>query len=126
MDRRQRNTMSRSTPPRTEVLRRQGLLESGFALLSAVLLLGSTASPGLVVAMGALSVWMALRGRRMVEQAVPLTDPQRLELQRLANDSKPVRELLALLERAGQQPALYDLERCRRLARVTALIDGRA
>jgi hypothetical protein len=126
MDRRQRNAMIRSTPPRTELLRRQGQLESGFALLSAVLLLGSSASPGLVAAMGALAVWMALRGRRMVEQALPLTDAQRAELQRLATDSKPVRELLALLERAGQQPVLYDLERCRRLARVTALIDGRA
>lgn len=118
--------MIRSTPPRTELLRRQGLIESGFALLSAVLLLGSTASPGLITALGALSVWMAVRGRRMVEQALPLSDAQRRELQRLATESKPVRELLALLERTGQEPVLYDLERCRRLARVAAVIDGSA
>ena len=51
--------MSTERPSRTELLRRQGLTESAFAVLTAVLMLGSTASPAIVLAAGALSIWMA-------------------------------------------------------------------
>jgi hypothetical protein len=36
-----------------------------------------------------------------------------------------VRELVAVIERAGQTPVRFDLNRCRRLARVESLLDGR-
>lgn len=111
---------------RSEVVRLKGLTESGFAVLTAALLLGSSASPPVALAMGGLSVWMALRGLRMVEQAVPLDGAQRRELDRLASQSRHVRELLAVIAQAGQQPIRYDLERCRRLARFESLLDGRA
>jgi hypothetical protein len=110
---------------RTELLRRQGLTESAFAVLTAVLLLGSTASPGVVLAAGALATWMAWRGRRMVELAVPLADAERRELEHLAAGSRHVRELLGLLAKAGQQPVRFDLVRCRRLAQVESMLDGR-
>ncbi len=112
--------------PRSEVVRLKGLTESGFAVLTAALLLGSSASPPVALAMGGLSVWMALRGLRMVEQAVPLDDAQRRELDRLASRSRHVRELLAVIAQAGQQPIRYDFERCRRLARFESMLDGRA
>ena len=116
--------MSTERPSRTELLRRQGLTESAFAVLTAVLMLGSTASPAIVLAAGALSIWMAWRGRRLVELAVPLADPERRELERLAAGSRHVRELLGLLAKVGQQPVRFDLVRCRRLARVESLLDG--
>jgi hypothetical protein len=107
--------MNTERPDRTALLRRQGTTESAFAVLTAVLLLGSTASPGIVVMAGALAVWMAWRGRRMVELAVPLADAERRELEHLAADSRHVRE----------QPVRFDLLRCRRLAQVESLLDGR-
>jgi len=110
---------------RTAQLRRQGLIESGFALAMAVMLFTGSSSGGMVFALGSLAVWMALRGRNMVDGAVPLTVPEQRELDRLKSESTHVRELLALVEGAGQQPVRYDLMRCRRLARVTALLDGR-
>jgi len=110
---------------RTGQLRRQGLTESGFALATAVLLATASTSIGVVYAVGALAVWMALRGRDMVDGAVPLTGVERRELDRLRGESAHVREWLALIEAAGQQPVRYDLQRCRRLARVAALLDGR-
>ena len=129
--------MNTERPDRTALLRRQGTTESAFAVLTAVLLLGSTASPGIVAMAGALAVWMAWRGRRMVELAVqraegggflmlkPLADAERRELEHLAADSRHVRELLALLAKSGQQPVRFDLLRCRRLAQVESLLDGR-
>jgi hypothetical protein len=118
--------MSPDRPSRTELLRRQGFTESAFALLTALLLLGSSASPGIVLLAGALSIWMAWRGRRMVELAVPLQDAERRELETLAARSRHVRELLELLARSGQQPVRFDLLRCRRLAQVESMLDGRA
>jgi hypothetical protein len=109
---------------RTAVLRRQGLVESGFAVLTAVMLLAGGASPAAVLAIGAAALWMALRGRRMVELSAPLDEPGRRELQQLASASKHVRELIGVLARSGQQPVRWDLERCRKLARLEALIDG--
>ncbi len=117
--------MNTERPSRTELLRRQGLTESAFAVLTAVLLLGSTASPGVVLAAGALATWMAWRGRRMVELAVPLVDAERRELEHLASGSRHVRELLGLLAKTGQQPVRFDLVRCRRLAQVESMLDGR-
>lgn len=117
--------MNTERPDRTALLRRQGTTESAFAVLTAVLLLGSTASPGIVVMAGALAVWMVWRGRRMVELAVPLANAERRELEHLAADSRHVRELLALLAKSGQQPVRFDLLRCRRLAQVESLLDGR-
>ena len=117
--------MPEETVSRTAVLRRQGLVESGFAVLTAVMLLGGSASPAAVLAIGAAALWMALRGRRMVELSVPLGEPERRELQQLAGTSKHVRELVGVLARSGQQPVRWDLERCRKLARVEALINGR-
>lgn len=110
--------------PRIRLLNRQGLMESGFALLTAVMMAAGTSSGALTPVVGAMAVWMALRGRTMLLGAVPLTDPERRELDRMKTGSRPVRELLALLERAGQEPVRYDLERCRRLARLASLIDG--
>jgi hypothetical protein len=110
---------------RIEQLRRQGLIESGFALATAVMLFTGSSSVGVAFAVGFLAVWMAVRGRNMVDGAVPLTEPERRELDRLKGESQHVRELLALLEGAGQTPVRYDLVRCRRLARVTSLLDGR-
>jgi hypothetical protein len=117
--------MDTNPPDRTELLRRQGMTESAFAVATAVLLLGSSASPVLGLAVGAMAIWMAVRGRRMVEEAVPLDAAERHELDRLAAGSRHVRELLGLLSRAGMQPMRYDLRRCRRLARVESLIDDR-
>jgi hypothetical protein len=111
---------------RTRLLRRQGALETGFAVLTAVLLLGSTSSPGIVVLVGAMAVWMAFRGQRMTELADPLPDPERRELERLKAESRHVRELVGLLERAGQAPVRYDLARARRLARVESMLNGQA
>jgi hypothetical protein len=111
---------------RSELLKRQGLTESAFAVATAVLLLGSSASPALVLAVGAAAVWMAWRGRRMVELAVPLSADERRELDRLAAASRHVRELVGLLAKAGQAPVRLDLVRCRRLARVESMIDGQA
>jgi hypothetical protein len=110
---------------RTELLRRQGLIESGFAVLTAVMLFFGTGS-ALTPLVGLIAIWMALRGRRMLEEAAPLTDAERRELDRMKAESRHVREMLALLERAGQQPVRYDLGRCRRLARLESLIDGQA
>ena len=117
--------MNPSVSSRVEALRRQGLVESAFAVTSALLLVGSTGSPGWIVLLGALSIAMALRGRSLFEHAVPLADTERRELERLAAASPPVRELLDTLARAGQQPVRLDLLRCRRLARVQSMLDDR-
>jgi hypothetical protein len=117
--------MSEQPDSRTAQLRRQGLTESGFAVLTAALLVGGSASPAIVLAIGAAALWMALRGRRMVELSDPLGAPERRELEQLAGASRHVRELLGVLERAGQQPVRWDLERCRKLARVESLLNGR-
>jgi hypothetical protein len=119
--------MSMNRPSRTEVLRRQGLVESGFAVLTAVMLLAGTgASLASTLLVGLLAIWMARRGHRMIEGSVPLAEPERRELDRLRADSRHVRELLELLERAGQQPVRFDLQRCRRLARVESLLNGQS
>lgn len=117
--------MSTEGSSRTELLRRQGLTESAFAVLTAALLLGSSAAPGAALAVGALAIWMAWRGRRRVELAAPLADAERRELEQLAGGSRHVRELLGLLARAGQQPVRFDLARCRRLAQLESMLDGR-
>jgi hypothetical protein len=117
--------MSEETVSRTAVLRRQGLVESGFAVLTALMLLGGSASPAAVLAIGGAALWMALRGRRMVELSVALDEGERRALQQLAGTSKHVRELIDMLARTGQQPVRWDLERCRKLARVEALLNGR-
>jgi len=119
--------MSMNRPSRTELLRRQGLIESGFAVLTAVMLLAGTGgSLAGTLLVGLLAIWMARRGHRMIEESVPLADPERRELDRLRSTSRHVRELLALLERTGQQPVRFDLERCRRLARVESLLNGQS
>jgi hypothetical protein len=117
--------MSTEGSSRTELLQRQGLTESAFAVLTAVLLFGSSATPGAVLAVGTLAIWMAWRARRRVELAAPLGDAERRELQQLAGGSRHVRELLDLLARAGQQPVRFDLARCRRLAQLESMLDGR-
>ena len=112
-------------PSRTESLRRQGLMESGFAVLTAMMLLAGTGgSPVGTLLVGLLAIWMARRGQRMVEGSAPLEDAERRELDRLRSTSRHVREMLALLERAGQQPVRFDLQRCRRLARFESLLNG--
>ena len=58
--------------------------------------------------------------------AEPLAAEERRELDRLKGTSKHVRELLAVLERGGQEPVRYDLRRCRNLARLESLLDGQA
>ena len=113
-------------PSRAALLRRQGLTESAFAVLTAVMLLGSTASPAIVAGVGLLAIGMAWRARRTVELAVPLDDGERRELQRLAGGSRHVRDLLAVLEKAGQAPVRLDLVRCLRLAQGESMLDGRA
>jgi hypothetical protein len=118
--------MSASAETRTRLLRRQGALETGFAVLTAVMLLGSTAAPGMVMLVGAMAVWMAVRGRTLAELAEPLADAERRELDRLKADSRHVRELLGQLERSGQVPVRFDLARARRLARVESLLNGQA
>lgn len=115
-----------TTPSRTETLRRQGLIESGLAVLTAAMLFMGSSGALSVGLVGAMAVWMALRGRRMLEEAVPLTDAERAELERMKTGSRHVRELLAVLGRAGQEPVRFDLGRCRRLARLESMIDGRA
>lgn len=115
-----------SAPSRSELLRRQGMIECGFAVATALVLAGGVASTGVAVAVGALAIWMAWRGRLMVDNAVPLDGAERRELDRLKGQSQHVRELVAMVERAGQQPVRFDLQRCRRLARVESMLDGRA
>ncbi|RPH44564.1 MAG: hypothetical protein EHM87_09935 [Burkholderiales bacterium] len=110
---------------RTALLRRQGLTESGFAVLTAALLVGGSGSPAIVLTIGAAALWMALRGRRMVELSDPLSPPERRELDQLAVGSRQVRDLVGQLGKAGQQPVRWDLERCRKLARVESLLNGR-
>ena len=117
--------MSTKHVSRTEALRRQGLIESGFAVLTAVMLLASSGdSPASTLLVGLLAIWMAYRGQRMIEGAAPLADPELRELERLRAGSRHVREMLELLERTGQQPVRFDLQRCRRLARVESLLNG--
>jgi hypothetical protein len=114
------------SPSRTQVLRKQGLIESGFALATAAMLFAGTSSAGMALIVGAMSIWMAVRGRTMVEHAEPLGAEERRELDRLKGTSKHVRELLAVLERGGQEPVRYDLRRGRNLARLESLLDGQA
>ncbi|MFZ4756762.1 MAG: hypothetical protein ACOYLX_01185 [Burkholderiaceae bacterium] len=116
--------MDAAPAPRTLLLRRQGLIDSGFALATAVLLLGGSASPAITVSVGLVAVWMAWRGRTRYEQAEPLKPDEARELDRLGRSSRTVREWLAVIERAGQSPVRWDLERCRRLARVESALDG--
>lgn len=118
--------MSAPKPSRTELLRRQGLLESAFALATAATLFTGDASPAVALAVGLVAVWLAWRGNAMVEQSDPLDATERLELDRLKAQSQHVRELVAVIERAGQAPVRFDLGRCRRLARVESMLDGRA
>lgn len=117
--------MSTEASSRIELLRRQGLTESAFAVVTALLLLGSAASPGVLLMAGSLAIWMAWRGRRRVALAVPLGDAERRELEQLACGSRHVRELIGLLAKTGQQPARFDLARCRRLAQLESMLDGR-
>jgi hypothetical protein len=112
--------------PRTLLLRRQGLIDSGFALATAVLLLGTSASPAIALSVGVVAVWMAWRGRTRYEQAEPMTRDEARELERLGRSSRTVREWLAVIDRAGQTPVRWDLERCRRLARVESALGGSA
>lgn len=119
-------TMSESRPSRSESIRRQGLAESGLAVLTAVMLAtGGASSPTMVALIGAGAAWMALSGRRRVERSAPLDERERRELERLAAGSRHVRDLLDLLGRSGQQPVRFDLDRCRRLARLESMLDGR-
>jgi hypothetical protein len=107
-------------------MRRLGLAESGFAVLTAVMLAaGDASSPAMTALIGAAAAWMALRGRRRVERSAPLDSGERRELERLAAGSRHVRELLGVLGRAGQQPVRHDLDRCRRIARLESMLDGR-
>lgn len=118
--------MSESRPSRSESIRRQGLAESGLAVLTAVMLAaGDASSPAMAALIGAGAAWMALSGRRRVELSAPLDERERRELERLAAGSRHVRDLLDLLGRNGQQPVRYDLDRCRRLARLESMLDGR-
>lgn len=110
---------------RTELLRRQGTLESAFALAVAVSLFAGDPSPVVALGVGLLAVWLAARGHAMIAQCAPLAEAERHELERLKRRSQPVRELVAVIERAGQSPVRFDLNRCRRLARVESLLDGR-
>jgi hypothetical protein len=120
-------TMSMTTSPtRTQLLRKQGLIESGFALATAAMLFAGTSSTGMALIVGAMSVWMVVRGRTMFEHAEPLGADERRELDRLKGASKHVRELVAVLERSGHEPVRYDLRRCRKLARLESLLDGQA
>ena len=112
--------------PRTELLRRQGLIETGFAVLTAAMLPMGDAGLLAIALVGTTAVWMALRGRRMLMEAVPLTEAERAELGRMKARSRHVQEMLAPRERAGQEPVRFDLGRCRRLARLESLIDGQA
>ena len=114
------------SPSRTQVLRRQGLTESGVALATAAMLFAGSASGGMALLVGAMSIWMAVRGRTMFEHAAQLGPEERRELDRLKAASKHVRELVAVLERSGQEPVRYDLLRCRKLARLESLLDGQA
>lgn len=118
--------MTENRPSRSETLRRLGLVECGVAVLTAVLLAaGDASSPALVLLVGTAAAWMAWRGGRRVERSGPLDDAERRELARLAAESRHVREVLGVLERAGQAPVRHDLDQCRRLARVESLLDGR-
>ena len=105
---------------RTELLRRQGTLESAFALAVAISLFTGDPSPGVALGVGLLAVWLAARGLANARR-----EAERHELVRLKRRSQPVRELVAVIERAGQTPVRFDLNRCRRLARVESLLDGR-
>ncbi|MEI7446565.1 MAG: hypothetical protein WCK28_16875 [Burkholderiales bacterium] len=118
--------MTDPRPSRSDMLRRLGLVECGTAVLTAVLLAaGDAGSPVLVALVGGAAAWMALRGRRRIERADPLDADERRELSRLSADSRHVRDLLAAIERAGQEPVRHDLDQCRRLARVESILDGR-
>ena len=118
--------MSSPKPSRTELLRRQGLLESAFAVATAAMLFTGDTTPGVALGVGLVTVWLAWRGNAMVEQSAPLGDAERRELDRLKAQSQHVREMVAVIERAGQSPVRFDLARCRRLARVESMLDGRA
>lgn len=117
--------MAQPSPTRTELLRRKGLTESGVAVLSALMLVVGDVSPTIILAIGGASLWMALRGRRMVELSEPLGDGARRELEQLAGTSRHVRDVVSALVKTGQQPVRWDLERCRKLARMESLLNGR-
>jgi hypothetical protein len=111
-----------STNERAEMLRRQGQIDSGFAIaIAAALLIGMVAS-GTAMIIGSVAIWLAVRGRQMVEQAVPLDEVDRRELDRLRGQSRHVRQLLDGLQKAGHEPLRYDLIRCRQLARFESLL----
>lgn len=113
-----------SASSRSDALRRQGRLDSGFAVAIAATLVLGGASAATGVLVGLVAIWLALRGRRLTEHAVPLAEDERRELERLRGESRHVREMLELLSRAGHPPLRYDLVRCRQLARVEALLRG--
>jgi predicted NBD/HSP70 family sugar kinase len=109
---------------RAETLRRHGQIDSGFAIAIALSLLIGMVNPGTALIIGSVAVWLAVRGRQMYEQAVPLEEAERRELDRLRGQSRHVRQLLDALQKAGQEPLRYDLIRCRQLAKVESLLSS--
>lgn len=109
---------------RTLSLRRQGYRDSTFAVATALLAALTAAGPGgpggLVLIGCAAALWLALRGRLLVQHSDPLTDVQRRELEKLRARSPAVKRALELLRSAGAEPVRLDLLKCRQLARLEA------
>lgn len=113
-----------SSNPRAEALRRQGQMDSVFAIAIAFSLVIGMVASGTAMIIGTVAIWLAVRGQQMVEQAVPLDEMERRELERLRNQSRHVRQLLEALHKIGQEPLRYDLIRCRQVAKVEALLSS--
>jgi hypothetical protein len=107
---------------RAQALQRQGQIDSGFAVAIALSLLIGMVASGTAMIIGSVAIWLAVRGRQMVEQAVPLETAEKRELDRLRHQSRQVRQLLDALQKTGHEPLRYDLIRCRQLAKFESLL----
>ena len=102
---------------RSTALRQQGWRDLAFAVATALLAAASGAG-ALAMIGAALAVWLALRGRLLVQHSDPLTDAQKRELDRLRAGSRTVRQALDTLRASGAEPVRLDLLKCRQLARL--------
>lgn len=102
---------------RSATLRQQGYRDLVFAVATALLAAGSGVG-ALALAGCVLAIWLALRGRLLVQHSDPLTDPQKRELDRLRANSRTVKQALDTLRASGAEPVRLDLLKCRQLARL--------
>jgi hypothetical protein len=110
------------TLSRAEALRRQGQIDIGFAAAIAVTMMFGIVAAGTAMIVGAVAIWLAVRGLQMLEQSVPLDDGDRRDLERLRFQSRQARQLIEALEKTGNEPLRYDLGRCRQVAMLESIL----